>query len=403
MSDLRPAGPAAYDGVLSAPIKVKRRRRIRHPWLWLLGIIILLGGLLVLRVGLVSFPAFEQKAVNTKDGWHILRGAYHLVASEDQATDHDSLVQSAFKAEIDFIVLAGNELELASKIAASAPFSVVVGQEIVTAQGTLVAINPDRKVAVSKKDAISVFSNVQQAGGWTVVANPLDIDNPWTAWDKPGYEGIEFFNVARQLQSISFSDRLGKWVGSIIGSHYSQVYLGRRAVGGLGHWDDASRQSQVVGFCALGVEADFDLLRSVSTYLLVPEGFGPYGPAEVEKALKQGHHFCALPFFGDPAGFRFEARTGASATPLGIMGDRIDFQEGIELRADLNLPEDPGILVFHLYLDGREVSTTNGTRINYKVSVPGTYRVEIGVSFADIPWGESERLFLYSNPIHILK
>jgi hypothetical protein len=401
MNDLRPAGPAAYDGVLSSPIKVKRRRRIRHPWLWLLGIIILLCGLLTLRVGLVSFPAFEQKSVNSKDGWHILRGAFHLVASKDQATDHDSLVQSAFKAEIDFLVLAGNELEFASKIAATAPFSVVVGQEIETAQGSLVAINPSGKVATGKNDAKSVFSSIQQAGGWTVIANPLDLDNPWTAWDTPGYEGIEFFNVAHQLQSISFSDRLGKWVGSIIGSQYSQVYLGRRAVGGLGRWDDASRQSQVVGFCALGVEADFDLLRSLSTYLLVPEGFGPYGPAEVEKALKQGHHFCALPFFGDPTGFRFEART--SATRLGVMGDRIDFQEGVELSADLNLAEDPGILVFHLFLDGREVSTTTGTRFTYKVSVPGTYRVEIGVSFADIPWGESERIFLYSNPIHILK
>ncbi|MBW1811400.1 MAG: hypothetical protein JRJ87_24640 [Deltaproteobacteria bacterium] len=403
MNDLRPAGPAAYDGALSTPIKVKRRRRIRHPMLWLLGIILLLSGLLVLRVGLVSFPAFEQKSVNSDDGWHILRGAYHLVAPTGQVSDQESLVQSAFKAEIDFLVLAGSDLESANKIAASAPFPVVVGQEIVTGQGTVVAINPTGGVAIKKKGIMSVFSEVKQAGGWTVVANPLDVDNPWTAWDTHGYEGIEFFNVARQLQSITFTDRLGHWIGLVLGSQYSQVYLGRRAVGGLGHWDDGNRQTQVIGFCALGVEGDFDLLRAVTTYLLVPEGFGPYGPAEVEKALKQGHHFCALPFFGDPAGFRFEARAEPGTTPLGIMGDRIDFQAGIELIADLNLPHDPGILVFHLFLDGREVLTTNGTRINYKVSVPGTYRVEIGVKFADIPWGESERLFLYSNPIHILK
>ncbi|HUU01186.1 MAG TPA: hypothetical protein VM425_07105 [Myxococcota bacterium] len=377
MSDMRHAN----SGILDEPIKVKKRRRVRHPWLWLFFAMALLVGLVLVRVALISFPAFSQAALRVGDGLQVLRGAYHLRVTDESDSDKTAAaIDAAFRSGMDFVVLVDSNIERAGKQATHAPLSVVVAQEISTPMGTLAAIRP------------------REAGAWSVIEHPAGGDDGWKDWDTIGYQAMEFYNVDDQLAMMHFWDRLGHWAGDLLGTPYAWVYLGLRPTAGLARWDYVNRRARITGLCGLGTaSADESLFRAMATYLLVGEGLGPYGPPEVERALEAGHHYCALSAFGDFSGFRFVAK-GA-----GSMGDRVSLAPGLRLDFDLHLPEDPGNLTLYLYQDGHLLFSAHGTRGAYDVHSPGAYRVEVGTRFPNLPWGDSERRVLFSNPIFIVE
>ncbi len=389
-------------GILDEPIKVKKRRRVKHPWLMLFLVFCVLAGIVLLRVALISFPAFSQAALRVDDGLRVLRGAYHLrVTDESGSGETAAAIDAAFKAGMDFVVLVDRSIERAGKQVTHAPLSVVVAQEIGTPMGRLAAIGSRKEI--SNDGQGDIFSEVRKAGAWSVVEHPAGPDYSWTDWDRTGYEAIEFYNADDQRALMHFWDRFGNWAGGLLGRQFAWVYLGLRPTAGLARWDDVNRHARITGLCGLGkATADKGLFEAMATYLLVDEGLGPYGPAEIERALKAGHHYCALSLFGDFSGFRFVARV-AGGTGAKIMGDSMSLVPGLRLEFDLHLARDPGNLTFYLYQDGRLVFSGRGPSGSHEVQSPGAYRVELGVRFADLPWGESERRVLYSNPIFIVE
>ena len=145
------------------------------------------------------------------------------------------------------------------------------------------------------------------------------------------------------------------------------------------------------------IQLDFDPYRvsfhNVSTHVLAPELTEP----AVRAAVKAGHVYVSHDWMCDPTGFAFVAvRESAAAefavqTRVGIMGDEVEHNGDLRLVAEFPLP-----CMVRILKDGKEISRSNGDRVQLDPDGPGVYRVE-GWLTVD---GE-ERVWVYSNPIYL--
>ena len=124
-----------------------------------------------------------------------------------------------------------------------------------------------------------------------------------------------------------------------------------------------------------------------STHVLAPKLDEP----TLRTALKAGHAYVAHDWMGEATGFRFEARN-ADGKPIGIMGDELQFAEGLKLTAQFPLACQTRLLC-----NGVQVAQTAGKdRAEFPVKEPGVYRLEawLTVDGEPQPW-------IFANPIYV--
>lgn len=124
--------------------------------------------------------------------------------------------------------------------------------------------------------------------------------------------------------------------------------------------------------------------RHVSTHLLMDE----LTEAAVCEALRKGRAYVAFDWMADPTGFLFQAQSDGKRW---AMGSEIPFASGMTLQAAAPLPGQ-----FRLLCGGKEVTRETGRSVEYVVTVPGIYRVEVWLELD----GEA-RIWVLSNPIYI--
>lgn len=122
----------------------------------------------------------------------------------------------------------------------------------------------------------------------------------------------------------------------------------------------------------------------VSTHLLVTE----VSEVQVWKALEAGRAYIAFDWIADPTGFFFQAKRGAETWP---MGSEAPLVAGMHLQA-----EAPQTARFRLVCDGSSVLDVRSASLDYAVTMPGVYRVEVWLDVA----GEL-RPWILTNPIYI--
>lgn len=388
------------DSSLAGPIIVRRPKRWGRKIFWSLVVLALLGCcLVVVRVALLPFPAFDARAKPPGDGWRLLRGIVNLQAEPGDVATTRQRLADAFTARMDFAVLAeAGGIDLRPQVS-DAALAVLHAQDVESSRGCFLVVNAQRVLQARQADAGSPFELVRQLGGWSIIVRPLDGTRGWQAWDELRPDAFEILNASSHLGQLDAWGLATHWIGWVLGLDAAKDHLGRRPTAALAHWDDYTRRGPVMGLCGLD---SADSQAGPVTYLFVRDGLGPYGPVEVETALKAGHHFCALPAFGDPSGFRFFAMPATGGVVLGNMGDKVDLGQGVELVADLNLTSAPGNLVLVLYQDGVEILRVRGARLSYRTEAPGAYRIEALVETQGLPWTRVERTFLYSNPIYVM-
>ena len=124
--------------------------------------------------------------------------------------------------------------------------------------------------------------------------------------------------------------------------------------------------------------------RHVSTHLLMND----FTEEAVRNTLAAGRAYVAFDWICDPTGFVFHARQGDNTIQ---MGEETDFQSGLTLHAGAPLTG-----TFKVMRNGREVHHGRSQQLDYSVSEPGVYRVEVWLNFPDEP-----RVWILTNPIYV--
>jgi len=125
-------------------------------------------------------------------------------------------------------------------------------------------------------------------------------------------------------------------------------------------------------------------LRHVGTHLLMKD----LNKEAVWEALESGRAYVAFDWISDATGFDFAA---VSKSTRHEIGSHVAFEEGLKLRAQAPLAAD-----WKVMRNGKSISESNGTALDFAVTEPGNYRVEVWLMIA----GE-KTIWILSNPIYI--
>lgn len=285
---------------------------------------------------------------------------------------------------------------------------VIVGTEVSTEAGHLLAIgvrSPSFRFSGTLRE---VLDDIRHLGGCAFVAHPTSPrgETRFTREDAPGEWGVEVVNgdtawresspfalsVAATAYPVNPTFALARTLGTFENerSLWDRVLAKRfaPAVGGV----DAHGRIPITRTSSLPVpsyEALFGLVRTV-VHLDEPL---PANPAQarsvVTRALCDGRSVVAMPSLADPRGFSFVARTAAGET-FGP-GAAIRFAPGGKLVVGGSMPRGTTV---RLLESGRVVASGEAGLV-FPVERAGVYRVEAYTPGERTPW-------ILSNPISIL-
>jgi len=128
-------------------------------------------------------------------------------------------------------------------------------------------------------------------------------------------------------------------------------------------------------------------MRYVTTHILAHE----LTEVAVRQALRSGHAYVAHDWLCDPTGFVFAGSVGSGQSSRAVMGDEIALRPGLGLRV-----EAPVAGTVKLFRNGVVIKETHDARLEWPVTEPGVYRVEIWLELD----GEM-RPWIYANAIRV--
>jgi len=249
---------------------------------------------------------------------------------------------------------------------------------------------------------------VKKNGGFGIIAHPDEKRNhlvehppyPWTAWESNDYQGIEIWN-----QMSEWMEGLTPWnkVWRFVNPRRSIV-----APNGLTlkRWDDVSQSRKVVGIGGIDAHAHQHKMlggllkvtvfhykvqfQTVRTHLLLPKTFQPGIAVSSAKqmiydALLNCRVFVSNYFNGEARGFFFGAKNKNEQVTL---GDELKLDQSTSLRVNL-----PAFAEVRWIRNGEVVRQESGQELQFSISQPGLYRVEIF---------RKKRAWIYSNHIRIV-
>ena len=379
----------------------------------------------------LSLPRFYDSA-----------GALHIHSTySDGAGTVEEVAAAANRAGLDFVILCDHSSLSAhtdGKDGWRGRTLVLVGTEITTDAGHLLALGVPDSFLPAPHDAEPAQAAIQQSGGLGFVALPCDLKDHWCDFGRMAEGiGLEVFNlsaIARTKINLPVLAEVWRRYNSREPQRAFHLVAARPAPE-LKLWDTLTMPPapgqparQVVGIASLDAHAVMkfggrsypfptyeETFRTLRTHLVTtaPLSFGETGnrkaaterdSALVNSALACGHCYMAYDNYADPTGFTFEARSASSApsdAPAALMGDVLEFPSGTEaLMLSAQTPRTRSLV--RLYRNGTLVAAARGGRLDYAVKSPGVYRIEVylyrrrvgSLCFGAKPW-------IFSNPLYI--
>jgi hypothetical protein len=367
-----------------------------------------------------QFPRREFAVYPRLGGYYDYRGALcvHSDYSNGKAS-YGEIAQHAHDAGLDFVVVCDKGTMQArndGKVGSYGDLFLFCGAELERPEGRLWFLGPTKMPASSgDPDAATATLLAELDDHLTVIAMPTDPQRPWTDLSLGGFDALEVVNLTSLWRRSDPWQWLAAASVNLIDGAGSLARLGidRRP---FLLWDELTRHRRVVGLSSVDVTGrtkvigdwyiptpDYpDALRFLQTHVLLPRRL-PEEPREafllVNSALKAGHCYGSVAPIGIGSGFRFTARQGDS---VAVMGDElvIDAAAGEPVSLEAYCPPAEGVFLT-LLRDGEELLRSRDRRLTYVTSRPGVYRVEAWIKAPNLPFGDIERLWLYSNPIYL--
>lgn len=276
----------------------------------------------------------------------------HHAPSHDSDAPFEAVVEAGIAAGLDFVVLTehadssgGGPLPAAGRAGIhSGPggrrLLVLVGVELSTRDGHLLALDVPQVVPSLDRPAREVIEAVHALGGFAVVPHPFS-HGGWRDWDAP-FDGLEVHNNASDFRRIPglvlpfrilrlALDRRGALAAMLVRPARelerwdALLASGRRVVGFSGA--DAHRNVSLLGWQLDPYAQQFGSVQTVC-----PDG--PLEPAAVWAALREGRCAIRYALYSDRAG---EARR------VEFPSGRVELQlDGGERVLEISQPPRPG-------------------------------------------------------------
>ena len=285
------------------------------------------------------------------------------------------------------------------------------GNEVATANGDRLLLIPGSAEAASAgaKTTQAIIDRQRASGGLSFAAYPADSQN----WQTSSLDGVEVYNLFTNARTINpvvmFFDGLWSY-GSYPELMFANFFA--RPTENLKSWQDAAAttnhklvaiagndahsnvgisMNDASGKQLLGVKLDpyERSFRTVRTHVLIKKEKGLTRESLLE-AIALGHCYVSFDLFGDASGFQFTAR---AAVPK-IMGDDVANAIGLILKASAPLNSR-----FMLLKDGNVVDQASGTTVDFPITLPGVYRVEVYLD--SLPTPVQGQPWIISNPIYV--
>lgn len=375
-------------------------------------------------------------------------GALHIHSTySDGAGTVGEIAQAANRAGLDFLVMCDH-----SSLQARADGQdgwrgrtlVVIGTEITTDTGHLLALAVPDDFLPAPHDAVEAQTAIQASGGLGFVALPCDLKDHWRDFGRlQDGIGLEVFNLSAIARAKVNIPALAEGWRRYKSRHPQRLFhlACARPSRELRLWDSLMAAPQpglaarrIVGIASLDAHAVMkfaqrrypfptyeETFRTLRTHLVTAQPF-LYGEglpemrhaaslkdeALVHDSLAAGHCYMAYDNYADATGFTFEAipaRQEQVRQPLALMGDALTLppQEGLDGPAFLLTAQSPRTRsLVRLYKGGRLIAAARGGRLQYAVTEPGVYRVEVflyrwrlgSLCLGAKPW-------IFSNPIYV--
>jgi len=333
----------------------------------------------------------------------------HTVMSDGTGSIFD-VVDAGHRAGVDFLVITDHRSVAYRTEGFEGWYGkllVLVGQEVTPKRNHLVAMGLNEVVKTDGcEDTESHISKVSELGGLAIAVHPHHhphyrrtfwkvIAVPWDNWNRPEIDGVELwsfmadwvhpinlFNPLSMIYYIKRPDRAIEGPSSAVIEEWDRITQKRRmpAVGGV---DAHASKDPLNIFCVFPYDFIFGTIR---THIIAPEFTGHLKDDEktVTEAFREGHCYISYDWLKDARGFMFECTGGGERW---IMGDELEFKEGLELHAG-----QPARAHITLVRNGKPILTKERERLEFKIEEPGVYRIEVRLN--NRPW-------IYSNPIYI--
>lgn len=356
---------------------MSRGRRL----LFALGAVVVLAVGLSLAVRLAPYPALRAEPGEAILGFfHV-----HTTHSHDGYGSLEEAARAARGLGARFLVVTEHNRVAPERPQRVEGVLVVPGVEISARAGHVIALGIDE---VPKERGEGVLEAITEAGGFAVLAHPVNLRRPWSDPSTEGFVGFEALSLdsAFRVATMKERRRLVWPLFALAGDRRKlAALLMHRPDEALRRYDEIAETrplSMLCGVDAHGLPPYRASFAALGLHLWMPEearaawGEDPEVDAEaVLSAIRQGRTFCSVPALGDASSFSLRAEGGEVVAEVGA--------------------RDATLVLFHR---GREVARTRGNRLTAPLA-PGPWRAEVHVT-PGFPWG-GERLWIASSSLRL--
>jgi len=327
------------------------------------------------------------------------------------------LIAAAKANQLDFVIMTEHPQQNFDTAAmtlngAHAGVLFINGNEVATSNGDRLLLIPGSSEAVSAgtKTTQEIIDKQRSSGGLSLAGYPAESQS----WQTTSVDGVEVYNLFTNTRGINpavmFFDGLWSY------GRYPELMFANffaRPTENLKRWDDAMTRSNRKLVATSGNDAHSNVglslndasgkqwfgvkldpyersFRTVRTHVLIKKDQALSRESLLE-AIALGHCYVSFDIFGNAKGFSF---TLNGAGPQKILGDEIEFIQGLSLKADAPLNAR-----FMLLKDGRVLDQRAGITAEFPVSDAGTYRVEAYLD--SLPAPVKGQPWIISNPIYV--
>ncbi len=295
--------------------------------------------------------------------------------------------------------------------------AVLVGMEFNKKNCHYLAMGLSETLPSNEEQPQELINAVKAKGALGFIAHPFEkgspyidggISFPWNRWPVTGFTGIEIWNhgshwrgrttsIPRSIYWFLINRKAPMDDGpplECLQMWDCYTSSGERVVG-IGGTDAHAAHRKVAGIPVEIFPYEF-LCRTINTYIALRDPLSAdfsQAKEQIYAALAAGCCYISFDQLHSGRGFSFAAYKLEDEQRAALMGEEIDYEEGLTLIVRSPSPRS----LIRLIGNGRLVHQGKGSELRYNNPSPGAYRVEVYYR----PLLGRPRPWLYSNPIYL--